>query len=251
MAALAIDRALAAAWGAAVLAAVARARACAAADWRVPAAAMRLDQLDRLLGLLRQLGRGLGGRLGGRRGLEGGGRGGQRRVVGGLVGQGLLGRGLGGGECVGRGLLGLRGLADRLLGRGLGRGGLAGELLGGLERGPRLVGRGRLGLLGLLELLDRRRSAWPRPARPPSAWPAPAASAAFAGRDRILERSELLRQRVGLGLGRGQGLLRLLEADGDRGGVDRQVRQPPAVLRVPDADLARPVGGDDLATRRG
>ena len=37
-----------------------------------------------------------------------------------------------------------------------------------------------------------------------------------------------------------------LDASGDRGRVDRQVGQPPAVLGVPDADFAGPVGGEDL-----
>ncbi len=56
----------------------------------------------------------------------------------------------------------------------------------------------------------------------------------------------MLRQRIGLGLRDGVGLAHLVEPDGDRCRVDGEVCQPLAVLGIPDADLARPVGGDDL-----
>ena len=94
------------------------------------------------------------------------------------------------------------------------------ELLdqGGLLRG-RCLGRGQLGL-------DRRERR-------------------IRGSDRILQRNELLRQRIGLGRGRGERLLGLLDAVGDRGRIDRKVRQPAAVLRIPDADLTGPVRGED------
>ena len=106
-------------------------------------------------------------------------------------------------QGVGRGLLGLGRLADRRVGRRLGRGRLRRELLGGLERRPRLAGRSDLRLERLVELLDRRVLLARRPARQPRPWPAPAPRG--LGRPlRVLERRELLGQGIGLGLGGGQ-----------------------------------------------
>ena len=84
------------------------------------------------------------------------GRGEERRVAGRLLGEGLFSGGPGSGQRVGRGLLGLRRLIDGRVGRGLGRRRLRRELLGGLERGPRVAGRGDLRLEHQVELLDRR-----------------------------------------------------------------------------------------------
>ena len=146
MAALAVDRAVGGGLGRRVLGGCRLGQGLRGGRLARAGGRDRLGELDGFLGLLRQLRRGQGLRLGRGRGLEGRGRGGQRRVVGRLVGQGFLGRRLGRGECFGRGLLGLDGLSDRLFGGRLASGRLAGELLGRLHDGPRLIGRGLLGL---------------------------------------------------------------------------------------------------------
>ena len=153
--------------------------------------------------------------------------------------------GLGRFEGVGGRLLGLGRLGDPGLGRGLSGGRLGGELLGGLEGAPGVLGGGRFGLLGLVELLDGRsllgrRLLGGRDLR------LRLAERGLGRGDRGLQGGQLLRQGLGLGLGGGQRPGRLLEADRQRGRVDRQVRQSSAVLGVPDPDLARPVGRDDL-----
>ena len=62
--------------------------------------------------------------------------------------------------------------------------------------------------------------------------------------DRILKRDELLSERISLRRRSRQGPLGRLDPARDRGRVNAQIGQPPAVLRVPDPDLASPVGGE-------
>ena len=69
--------------------------------------------------------------------------------------------------------------------------------------------------------------------------------------DRTLEGGELFRQRIRLSLGGDQSLLGLHDPRGDRGGIDSEIGQPAAVACVPGADLAGPVGRNDLRCRRG
>ena len=122
----------------------------------------------------------------------------------------------------------------------LGRGRLRRELLGGLERRPGLAGRGDLRLERLVELLRSSRSASPGPARPPRPCPGPASEPACAAAARVLERGELPGQRVGLGLGGGQEPASACSSRTASGaGLTARFAEAPAVLRVPDADLAR------------
>ncbi len=205
----------------------------------------RLRQVHGLLGFLAEFRHGGREGVGRRRRFDGGCRGDKRWILGGLVGQRLLGGHLGDGHRGGRGLFGGNCFRDGLFGACLCECGLARQIVGGHHDRASGFGGGQFGLQGLLGLLNEGRLL---------------GGGLFGGGDlRLhlgkgvgrrghgrLKGRKLLRQRVGLALSGGQQTLNVLETHRDGRRVDGQVADTPPVLGVPHANLAIPVGTDHL-----